>query len=99
MSTQTSLPDHETAAEEEPELDTACETSLIDGEWETKDAAVFPPGYPRLCPHEECFGDLVPDEAWHEDGTADFDHNEHVETFVRSSQRGHSRRMHRRAEE
>jgi hypothetical protein len=97
MSTQSSLPDHEAAEEpDEDTVDVACETSLIDGGWETKEAAVFPPGYPRLCPHPECFGDLVPDEAWEGDGTADFDHNEHVDEFVRSTQRGHSRHMHRR---
>jgi len=96
MSTQTSLPDHEAGEDEADGVSVACETSLIDGEWETKEAAVFPRGYPRLCPHDECFGDLVPDEAWAEDGTADFDHNEHVDEFVRSTERGHSRRMHRR---
>lgn len=97
MSIQSSLPEAEPEEPEEDEVGVACETSLIDGEWETKDAAVYPPGYPRLCPHPECFGDLVEDEEWAEDGTVpDFDHTEHADKLVRSSQRGHSRRYHRR---
>lgn len=80
---------------EEPEP--ACNTSLLAGTWETKDALVFPPGYPRLCP--ECFADLVPPEAWNSDGTAEWPHAEAVEEFVRSSEHGHSRVMHRPANE
>lgn len=85
----------ETRAEDAEEVSVACETSLIDGEWETKAAAVYPPGYPRLCSAEECFGECVPEEAWNSDGTAEWDHTEEVETLVRSSQHGHSRRFHR----
>lgn len=84
----------ETVSEGTDEVRPACETTLMASDWETKEAAVFPPGYPRLCPHEECFGQHVPDESWAEDGTAAFDHAEVTETLVRASKSSTSRRMH-----
>lgn len=94
MSVETATEARERDAED---VEPACSTSLLNGSWETKEAAVFPPGYPRLCP--DCFGDLVPSGAWQGDGTADWPHTEEVEDFVRSSEHGHSRLMHRRAHE
>lgn len=88
MSAQTEAPREEEVAPE-------CDTSLITGDWETKPAAAYPPGYPRLCSSPECFGECVPEEAWNSDGTAEFDHREEVETLVRSNTHGHSRRFHR----
>lgn len=88
------------SAETEPAMDTeerirpACETTLMASEWEDKDAAVFPPGYPRLCPHEECFGQYLEDEDWADDGTAAFDHAEVTDKLVRASKSSTSRRMH-----
>jgi len=84
---------------EEPDVEPACETSLLNGEWEGVEAAVYPPGYPRLCTAEECFGGEVPPEAWHEDDTAEWDHMEHVDTLIRSSESGHSRRYHKPRDE
>lgn len=85
----------EAEATAEEDVEPACDTSLLDGEWETKPAAVFPPTYPRLCSSPACFGECVPEEAWNKDGTAEWDHREEVDTLVRSSQHGHSRRFHR----
>lgn len=80
---------------EEETVEPACDTSLLDGEWETKPAGVFPPGYPHLCSSPECFGECVPAEAWNSDGTADWDHREVAETLVRSNTNHKSRRLHR----
>lgn len=93
MSTQSS---RETAEGEQNSTNTACGTSLTgrDTEWQERPAAAYPPGYPHLCTDECCFGDLVPDEAWNEDGTADWDHTEVVDTLVCSSQQGTGRRYH-----
>lgn len=77
------------------EVEPACDTSLLDGEWDTKEAAVFPPGYPRLCSSPECFGECVPEGAWNKDGTAEWDHREEVDTLVRSSNNHKARRVHR----
>lgn len=83
-----------TSTEEDEGPSPACETTLMASDWESKDAAVFPPGYPRLCPHEECFGQHVTEDSWADDGTAAFDHAEVTDTLVRASKSSTSRRMH-----
>lgn len=85
----------ESPAEEEG-AQSACDTSLIDAEWEVKKAEHYPPGYPRLCSSDECFGECVPEDAWREDNTAEWDHRDEVDEFVRSSSHGHARHFHRR---
>lgn len=93
MSTQSS---REAREDEGDSTETACETSLTGSSttWTERPAAAYPPGYPCLCSDEDCFGGLVPDEAWNEDGTADWDHTEATDTLVCSSQQGTSRRYH-----
>ncbi len=93
MSTQSS---RETAEGEQTSPNTACGTSLTgdETEWQERPAPAYPPGYPALCTDECCFGGIVPDEAWNEDGTAEFDHTQVVDTLVCSSQQGTKRRYH-----
>jgi len=93
MSTQSS---RETANEQENSADTECDTSLTADktEWQERPAAAYPPGYPPLCKDEDCFGSIVPDEAWNEDGSADWDHTEVLDTLMCSSQQGTKRRYH-----
>lgn len=93
MSTQSS---RDSRKEEQNEASPACETSLTGSttEWQERPAACYPPEYPALCSDEDCFGGLVPDGAWNEDGTADWDHTEVVEDLVCSTQQGTRRRMH-----
>ena len=91
MSTQSSREEREA---EQHEASPACDTSLTGSttQWQERPAAAYPPGYPHLC--EDCFGPHVPDEAWNEDGTADWDHTEVLENLVCSSQQGTARRYH-----
>lgn len=93
MSTQSS---REAREDEQDEASPACDTNLIGRttEWQERPAAAYPTGYPALCSDECCFGQHVPDEAWNEDGTADYDHTEVAEGLVCSTQRGTGRRMH-----
>lgn len=89
MSTQHT---HETGGDD---VEPACDTTLQMAEWETVEAVVYPPGYPRLCNAEECFGGDVPDDAWNSDNTAAWDHTAELDTLVRSSQASHQRRYHK----
>lgn len=93
MSTQSSREAREDGAKN---AEPACETSLTGSttEWQERPAAAYPPGYPRLCTDEDCFGQYVPDEAWNEDGTADWDHTQVTDTLVASTQTGTKRRYH-----
>lgn len=80
---------------EQPHPQPGCDTNLTgSGEWETRPAAVYPPGYMALCGHPSCFGRLVPDEAWNEDGSAEWDHTQVTDELVRSTSRGTARRYH-----
>lgn len=93
MSTQNS---REAEEQHENHTNAACRTTLTgrSTEWQRRPATAYPPGYPLLCSEPECFGAVVPDEAWNEDCTADFDHTEVVDTLVCSTQQGTSRRYH-----
>lgn len=93
MSTQNS---RETAEQEQTSPSAACDTSLTgrNTEWTDRPASAYPPGYPALCTEPECFGGEVPDDAWGERGTAEFDHTEVTDTLVCSSQQGTNRRYH-----
>lgn len=93
MSTQTSRESEEQHAKEPSP---ACDTSLTGDttEWQERPATAYPPGYPALCTDACCWGDIVPDAAWNEDGTAEFDHTEVADTLVCSTQQGTRRRMH-----
>lgn len=89
MSVEQQGPD-DTAEEVEP----VCNSTSQKNGWETKEAAVYPPGYPRLC--EVCF-EMVPEGAWNGDGTADYDHTNVVDQFVRAQNyRTTDKVMHRR---
>lgn len=72
----------------------ACETSLTGSrtEWQTRPAAAYPPGYPRLC--TTCFGPHVPGGTWNEDGTAEYDHTQATDTLVCSTMACGGRRYH-----
>lgn len=90
MSTQTS---RETDEAVDGQPDTNCDTTLTgDGEWETRPAAVYPVGYMSLC--GSCFAEHVPDEAWNEDGSAEWDHTQVTDILVASTVRGSERRYH-----
>lgn len=68
-------------------------------EWTTDPAASYPPGYPRLCRHPECFGAM--DIDWDEkDRAPAFDHTTEVDQFVRSlGTRNTMKKRHRPAAE
>lgn len=97
MSTQNSRESsRETTEQNQNSPSAACDTSLTGRttEWQDRPAAAYPPGYPPLCSDPECFGSVVPAEAWNEDRTAEFDHREITDTLVCSTQQGTNRRMH-----
>ena len=93
MSTQNS---REAREDDAKSTEPACETSLTGSstEWQERPAAAYPPGYPRLCTDECCFGQHVPDEAWNGDGTADYDHTQVADTLVASTRQGAKRKYH-----
>jgi len=96
--TETSA-DEQTVDETGPEP--ACDTNRTgtDTEWDTKDAAVYPPGYPRLCSDDACFGNAFEQYAEQDDGhLPGFDHTEDVDEFVRTTGSNNStQRLHRPA--
>lgn len=96
MSTQSSREDEEQHAKN---TTPDCATSLTDSgtEWQPRPAAAYPPGYPRLC--VACFEQHVPDGAWNEDGTAEWDHTQETDTLVASTKQGNRRRCHLPADE
>jgi hypothetical protein len=95
----------ERTTDEQPttDIEPACRTSLTstDSEWHTKDAAVYPPGYPRLCASPDCFGPAYEAHEQDDEGKLPgFDHTDAVDVFVRSTlSTSTSLRFHRPAPE
>jgi hypothetical protein len=85
------------------DIEPACRTSLTaaDSEWRAKDPAVYPPGYPRLCADEACFGPAYDEYETDVEGKLPaFDHAAAVDVLVRSTlSTSTSLRFHRPAPE
>jgi hypothetical protein len=95
--------DEPSSTETEAEPTPACETNLTGNgtEWDTKDAAVFPPGYPRLCSDPNCFGEQFDEYAEKGDRRLPgYDHTEDLDEFVLTTGSNNtSQRLHRPASE
>jgi len=84
MST-TPQPDSDDAQPAEQPPEPACGSPLSDTsstEWKRRPAEVYPPGYPALCSHPECFGDELDENAVYAE---DYDHAEELDELVVST--------------
>lgn len=81
----------------------ACRSTLTsdkrgDEAWQLDEAATYPPGYPRMCQHPECFGE-VEGPRDEKDRMPEYDHTDDVDVLVRSTgSRNTNRKRHRLGE-
>lgn len=68
----------------------ACRATLTgdatdDGTWQRDDPAIYPQGYPPLCQHPKCFGEI--DGPRDDDGRMpEYDHADDVDALVRTTE-------------